>query len=97
MDNAIKYLKPDQPGKIEITCVDAGCDYLFGVWDNGRGIAAIDQQTIFKIFRWVGKQDNPGEGMGFAYVRTLIRQMNGKVWCESGEGTGTKMSFTIPK
>jgi signal transduction histidine kinase len=67
------------------------------VKDNGRGIAAIDYEKIFEPFRRSGKHDQPGEGLGLAYVRTLIRNLGGKVSCDSELGIGTKMSFTIPK
>jgi len=97
VDNAIKYLNFGQPGKIGVTGLDNGNDYLFSVQDNGRGIAAGDLERIFEIFWRSGRQDLPGEGMGLACVRTLIRQLGGKVWCESELGVGTKMMFTVPK
>ncbi|MBC8016152.1 MAG: sensor histidine kinase [Sporomusaceae bacterium] len=97
VDNAIKYLDPGRTGTIKIHCTDNNSDYQFTVQDNGRGIAASDLEQIFNIFRRVGNQDVPGDGMGLAYVRTLVRQLNGKVWCQSELGVGTKINFTIPK
>ncbi len=97
LDNAIKYLKPGEPGEISIACTDNGTEYLFSIQDNGRGIAAEDQEKVFEIFGRAGKQDVPGDGMGLACVRTLVRLLGGKVWFESEPGVGTKMSFTIPK
>jgi len=97
VDNAIKYLEPGRPGKIAVTCSDNGDEYLFTVRDNGRGIAAEDQEKVFEIFRRAGRQDVPGEGMGLAYVRTLVRRMGGRIWCESQLGFGTCMQFTVPK
>ncbi len=97
LDNAIKYLQPDRPGEINISCTASDEEYLFSVADNGRGITAEDQEKVFEIFRRAGKQDVPGEGMGLAYVKTLIRHLGGNVWCESELGVGTKMNFTVPK
>lgn len=97
MDNAIKYLEPDRPGKISISCTDNGDEYLFSVRDNGRGIANQDQEKVFEIFRRAGNQNIPGEGIGLAYVRTLIRQLGGKVWCESEIGMGTRFNFSVSK
>lgn len=97
LDNAIKYLKPGRPGEIEIYCADAEDEYLFSVQDNGRGIAAQGREKIFEIFERAGTKDLPGDGMGLACVRTIIRQLGGKVWCESKLGVGTKMYFTVPK
>jgi signal transduction histidine kinase len=96
VDNAIKYLDPARPGKISISCVETDQEYTFSVKDNGRGIAAADCEMIFDPFRRSGKQDRPGEGLGLAYVRTLVRKLGGRVWCESELGAGTTMNFTVP-
>jgi len=97
IDNAIKYLDPSRPGKIEGSCTENENEYVVSVKDNGRGILNTDCEKMFDLFRRCGNQDQPGEGMGLAYVRTLIRKLGGKVWCESELGVGTKMSFTVPK
>ena len=97
LDNAIKYLEPGRPGKISLSCADNGDEYQFKVEDNGRGICIQDQEKVFEIFRRVGNQDVPGEGMGLAYVRTLVRQLGGKVWCESEQSVGAAIFFAIPK
>jgi signal transduction histidine kinase len=96
VDNAIKYLDPARPGKIAIAATPENGCHLFSVKDNGCGVAAGDQEKIFDIFRRVGRQDIPGEGLGLAYVRALVRQLGGKVWCESEPGDGTTIFFTLP-
>ncbi len=68
----------------------------FHIRDNGRGIAADEIDKVFAPFRRAGKQDVPGEGMGLAYVQTLVRRHGGRIWCESEPGVGTTFSFTIP-
>jgi len=50
---------------------------------------------VFAPFRRAGKQDTPGEGMGLAYVQTLVRRQDGRIWCESELGKGTTFTFTI--
>lgn len=97
LSNAINYLTLDRPGEIEISAESAIPNVTFHVWDNGRGIAEKDIQRVFEIFRRVGKQDVPGEGMGLAYVQTLVRRQGGRIWCESKLGEGSKFSFTISK
>jgi len=97
VDNAIKYLDPSRQGKIEGSCTENDNEYVVSVKDNGRGIHDTDREKIFDLFRRCGNQDQQGEGMGLAYVRTLMRKLGGKVWCESELGVGTKISFTIPK
>jgi len=97
VDNAIKYMPSGQAGLIGINCIDDGNEYHFSVQDNGRGIAAGDQEKIFEIFKRAGQQNVPGDGMGLAYVRALLKKLGGRVWCESELGVGTKMMFSLPK
>jgi signal transduction histidine kinase len=95
--NAVKYLDPTRPGKIEISGQERQDDVLFTIMDNGRGIAEDDMGKVFQIFRRAGKQDVPGEGMGLAYVQTIIRRHGGHIWLESEPGVGATFFFTIPK
>jgi len=96
LDNALKYLEPSRPGKIEVTAEQNAGDTTFTIRDNGRGIAKEDTQRVFELFRRVGRQDVPGEGMGLTYVKTLVRRLGGRIWCESEPGVGSAFSFTIP-
>ncbi len=95
LDNALKYLDPVREGKIAVTAERNGEEVVFHVADNGRGIAQEDMHKVFEIFRRAGKQDVPGEGMGLAYVKTLVRRLGGRIWCESEPGKGTTFNFTI--
>ncbi|MFH1926641.1 MAG: ATP-binding protein [Chloroflexota bacterium] len=54
------------------------------------------ESKVFAPFRQAGRQDTPGEGMGLAYVQTLVRRHGGRIWCESELGVGTTFTFTIP-
>jgi signal transduction histidine kinase len=95
LGNAVKYLDPERPGQIEVTAETNNGEQIFRIHDNGRGIAEEDMHKVFAPFRRAGKQDTPGEGMGLAYVQTLVRRHNGRIWCESELGKGTTMTFTI--
>jgi PAS domain S-box-containing protein len=95
LTNAVAYLEPDRPGEIAVTAERQAHYTTFYVQDNGRGIAAEDIAKVFEPFRRVGKQDVPGEGMGLAYVRALVRRHGGDIWCRSSVGVGTTFTFTI--
>ncbi len=97
IDNAVKYLEPGRNGEIELSAVRREGEITFHVRDNGRGIAQVDIPKVFEVFRRVGRQDIPGEGMGLSYVRTLVRLQGGRIWCESEIGRGTIFSFTVPQ
>lgn len=95
LDNALKYLDKSRPGQLEVSAESGTYEMIFKFQDNGRGIAAEDMSKVFEIFRRAGKQDMPGEGMGLAYVKTLVRRLGGRIWCESELGVGTLFCFTI--
>jgi signal transduction histidine kinase len=95
--NAVQYLSPDRPGRIEVWGEEREDDVRFCVRDNGRGIAPDDHHKVFEPFRRAGKQDTPGEGMGLAYVQTLIRRLGGLITFTSEPGVGTTFIVSLPK
>ncbi len=97
IDNAIKYLDPKRPGRIEVSGEVAGSRVRYMVRDNGRGIAAQDYARVFELFRRAGAQDRPGEGLGLAHVKTLVRSMGGRIDVASQLGVGTTFTVVLPK
>jgi len=95
VDNAVKYLSQERPGRIEISSERVGDETVYRVRDNGRGITAEDMPQLFQLFRRLGKQDLPGEGVGLSYVKALVRKHGGRIWCESEPGKGSVFSFTV--
>jgi signal transduction histidine kinase len=95
LGNAVKYLDSSRPGQIEVTAKADNGETVFSIRDTGRGIAQEDMGKVFAPFRRAGKQDTPGEGMGLAYVQTLVRRHGGRIWCESELGKGTTFTFSI--
>jgi PAS domain S-box-containing protein len=98
LDNAVKYLDSSRLGRITVTARSAGTrGVCFTVTDNGRGIAARDHTRIFELFRRSGAQDRPGEGIGLAHVKALIRSIGGRIDMTSKLGAGTTFSVTLPR
>jgi signal transduction histidine kinase len=98
IDNAVKYLDPARPGRIEIHASAVGGRRVrFSVTDNGRGIAARDHARVFELFRRSGTQDKPGEGIGLAHVKALVRSLGGRIHIDSELGVGTTFSVTLPR
>ena len=77
IDNALKYLREGVPGNIAIRGRTKLGVAIFEVTDNGRGIDPKDHERIFDLFRRAGIQDQPGEGIGLAHVRALVRRLGG--------------------
>jgi signal transduction histidine kinase len=96
LENAVKYLLPGRPGRIAISGRLAGGMAVYEVTDNGRGIATRDRERVFELFRRAGDQRVPGEGIGLAHVRALVRRMGGTISCESREGVGSTFRVTLP-
>lgn len=97
VDNALKYLKDGVPGEIEISAEETPLQVIFEVKDNGRGIDAKDHERIFDLFRRAGQQDRPGEGIGLAHVRTLVRRLGGRMDVKSEPGEGSTFIVSLPK
>ena len=98
IDNALKYLAPGRPGLIQVAGRPvAGGRVRFTVADNGRGIAPQDHARIFELFRRSGLQDRPGDGIGLAHVKALVRSLGGRIEVSSELGQGTTFSVTLPR
>lgn len=97
IDNAVKYLRADVPGLIEVSAKETAGYVTYLVRDNGRGIDPADRTRVFELFRRSGPQDRPGEGIGLAHVRTLVRRLGGGITLESELGQGTVFKITLPR
>jgi signal transduction histidine kinase len=96
IDNALKYLRPGEPGQVTVTGRAAGSRIIYEVRDNGRGIEERDRERVFELFRRAGAQDRPGEGIGLAHVRALVRRLGGKIRLDSEPGLGSTFTVVLP-
>ena len=96
IDNALKYLQPGVPGTILIRGRTKLGYAIFEIIDNGRGIDPKDHQRIFDLFRRAGTQDKPGQGIGLAHVRALVRRLGGTMSVSSELGQGSSFTVTLP-
>jgi signal transduction histidine kinase len=96
IDNALKYLKPEVPGLITVRGRTKLGFAIFEVADNGRGIDPRDHQRIFDLFRRAGIQDKPGQGIGLAHVRALVRRLGGTMSVSSELNDGSIFTITLP-
>jgi len=96
IDNALKYLKPGVPGDVSVRGRTKLGFAIFEIADNGRGIDPKDHQRIFDLFRRAGTQDKPGQGIGLAHVRALVRRLGGTMSVASELHQGSTFTITLP-
>ena len=97
LDNAVKYADPARPPHIAVAAVRRADTVTLTVTDNGRGIAPADQERVFELFRRAGPQrDVPGEGIGLAHVKTLVRRLGGEIRLTSNPGKGSTFFVSLP-
>lgn len=98
LENAIKYRAEGRLLRITVrnTKLETNA-ILFEIADNGRGIAAHDIERIFEMFRRSGSQDETGDGIGLAHVRTILRKLDGEIQVDSELGGGTTFRIILPE
>jgi PAS domain S-box-containing protein len=93
--NALKYLKPGRPGRIEVGGErDNGMNHYW-VSDNGSGIPESSRAKLFQVFQRFHPKLASGEGMGLAIVKRIIEGHGGKIRATGDEATGTTFHFTL--
>jgi signal transduction histidine kinase len=95
--NARKYTMPG--GKLDIGINDDGHRTRMVVEDTGLGIPAQDMERVVE-FGCRGRNviDLPTKGGGFGLTKAyvLVRKFGGRMWINSQENKGTRITIEIP-
>jgi signal transduction histidine kinase len=97
VDNAIKYTPAG--GEIAIRMGQDGASVWWSIRDNGIGVPEQFRPRLFEKFHRadnVAAIETEGTGLGLYFVRLIMEQLGGRVWCESEEGRGSTFTFTVP-
>jgi len=93
--NALKFCKDRTPG-IRITAKQEARAWVFGVHDNGIGIAPENHERVFQIFqRLHSREEYEGTGIGLAVCKKIVERHGGRIWVESEVKKGTTIWFTL--
>ena len=95
--NAIRYNDKEKV-EIKVAANEQNGFYHFEVTDNGMGVAAENQQSIFQLFGTVSEKDNYGlesSGIGLNIVNKIIKAANGSIKVDSIPGKYTSFSFRL--
>lgn len=97
VENAVKY--SGSHVKIEAEAIVNNGFVELRVCDTGYGIPSGDLKHIFKRFYRgkAGGGDQPGMGLGLAYVKLLVDAHGGDISVESMEGKGTCFTIKLPQ
>lgn len=99
MENAVKYRREDVPLTLIAETYNEGDKICICIQDNGIGIKKENLKKIFDRFYRVptgNRHDVKGFGLGLAYVKKIIDDLNGTIKAESEINVGTKFIITLP-
>lgn len=96
LDNALKYLDPKRPGMIRVTGRQDPHRVIYAIQDNGIGIAAEHQDSIYRVFHRLDPHHGVGEGLGLTIVRRALDRHGGETWLESQENEGSTFYVSLP-
>jgi two-component system phosphate regulon sensor histidine kinase PhoR len=99
LDNALKYRKRDVPPELMMRTRNEGNKIIITIEDNGIGMKREDTKKVFERFYRVhtgNRHDVKGFGLGLAYVKKIVNDLNGTIRAESDLGKGTKFIISLP-
>lgn len=97
VENAVKYSGAEVEINASATENDGVIELM--IKDNGNGIPSGDLKHIFRRF-YRGKTsagEQPGIGLGLAYVKLLVGAHGGEITVRSDEGRGTCFTIKLPQ
>ena len=100
--NAVAYLDPTRPGRVEVCALDAAAGTIPSglqtnyVKDNGLGIPKENLDRVFLAFKRLHTNVAQGEGVGLALVYRMVGRLGGKIWVESTAGEGSTFFVALP-
>src|SRR5690554_5434723 len=99
LDNALKYKRKDVPPELMIRTRNEGNKIVISIEDNGIGMRKEDAKKVFERFYRVhtgNRHDVKGFGLGLAYVKKIVNDLNGTIRADSELGKGTKFIISLP-
>lgn len=97
LTNAIKY--SETGGEVEVHLGREGRRYRCCVTDQGLGIPPEALPELFGRFRRVRSKphlEQPGTGLGLAFVDTVVQRHGGEMEVESAPGRGSRFCMRLP-
>lgn len=92
LDNALRY----SDGPVGVEVADKGEAFEVAVIDAGPGIFSGDVPGLFERFHPLdGSPTRKGAGLGLYTARRMVEAMDGRIWCDSRLGVGSRFAFRL--
>lgn len=96
LSNAFKYTPADKSITVSISTKEKTVE--IEVADEGIGIAAEKQHSLFQRFESLVKQNilQPSSGIGLSLVKEMVEMHHGTIAVDSQPGTGSRFTVILP-
>lgn len=97
LTNAIKFTSEN--GRVAFSAKEENEYLIFSIQDNGIGIPTSLASSIFSDSSNTrpGTNKEAGNGFGLSVCKEFAQKMNGEIYFESEEGSGTTFYLKLPK
>jgi signal transduction histidine kinase len=94
--NAVKFTP--KGGRVDLRVAAAGADAVeFSVQDTGPGVPKDKLEFVFEKFKQLdGQKKSAGYGLGLSICKKIVELHQGRIWCESEPGQGSRFVFRLP-
>jgi signal transduction histidine kinase len=94
--NAVKFASPGVLPHVVVDAERHGDEWHVRCTDNGVGIPAGEEESVFVPFYRLSSGDVSGVGLGLAICRKVIERHGGRLWVEPAPDGGSRFTFTLP-
>ncbi len=98
IQNALTYTRPGERAVLRIHAEPGDAENIFYIDDEGIGLGAGEDASIFAPFHRVNEELAPeNAGLGLFVAQQAVMRNGGRIWAAGETGKGTRLSFSLPR